>query len=257
MSATRRTFLLALGAAGAPRLRIGVGTYSYHSLSIDEMIVRLRREGIGEIEMSRGEFMLMRPPTPEMCRSTRGKLDRAGIRCVSYYTATIKTDHDLDLAVRFAGMLGAGNVTGDATGAMLDRIEARFTGEGLTFGIHNHWFPQKFPYETVDDVLGALKGRSRTMGASLDVGQMAACGQNPVEAVRRLAPYLKVVHLKDVEGAGAERNVLLGSGVVNVPAVMRELHAARFAGLVAIEYEKEGDVDRDMARQIRYARELA
>jgi len=257
MSASRRAFLLGLGAAAAPRLRIGVGTYSYHSLSMDEMIARLRRERIDEIEMSRGEFMLMRPPTPAMCRSAREKLDRAGIRCVSYYSATIRNDQALDRAVSIARMLGAGNVTGDATGAMLDRIDERFTREGLTFGIHNHWFPQKFPYETVDGVLGALKGRSPAMGATLDVGQMAACGQNPVEAVRRLAPWLKLVHLKDVEGAGAERNVLLGTGVVDIPAVMRALRAVRFTGLGAVEYEKEGDVDADMARQIRYARELA
>src|ERR1035438_1308485 len=128
----RRSVLLALGgslaaSASSTRLNIGVGTFSYHSLSIEEMIVRLRRQSIREIEMSRGEFMLMKPPTAAMCSEAKAQLDRAGIRCVSYYTATIKTDGDLDKAVQFARIFGAHNVSGDATGEMLHKIDKRFT----------------------------------------------------------------------------------------------------------------------------------
>ena len=103
------------------------------------MIVQLNALRVGEIEMSRGEFMLMNHPTEEMFRSARTKLDRAGIRCVSYYTATIKEDQDIEDAVRFARLLGSSNVTGDATGSIMNRIDRRFTEEQLTFGIHNHY----------------------------------------------------------------------------------------------------------------------
>ena len=77
-----------LTAAG--KLNLGIGTYTYHSLSIDDMIVQLNRLEIREIEMSRGEFMLFSKPTPERFQSARTKFDAAGIQCVSYYTATIK-----------------------------------------------------------------------------------------------------------------------------------------------------------------------
>jgi sugar phosphate isomerase/epimerase len=263
---TRRQFHRAAGAcfagaslpAGAEsRLNIGVGTFSYHTLSIDETIVQLKALGISEIEMSRGEFMLMKPPTIEMCQLARRKFDGAGIRCTSYYTATIKDDRDIDYAVRFGRILGAHNISGDATGVTLQRIDERFGREGLTFGIHNHWFPQRFAYETTEDVLRAVDGRSRTIGATLDVGQMAACGHDPVDAVRRLAGRLFVVHLKDVEAAGAEHNVLLGTGVARIPEVMKELKRIDFKGLVAIEYEKDGDSNADMKQLVQYARKLA
>ncbi len=263
---TRRKFTRAVTAGAAAalsrlpaayRLNIGIGTYTYHNLSIGDMITRLVALEIKEIEMSHGEFMLMKPPTDEMCQDARSKFDRAGIRCVSYYTATIKNDADLDYAVRFAKLLGAHNVSGDATGDMLRKIDERFTREGLTFGIHNHFFQQKFPYEGPDDVLKGLAGRSKTVGATLDTGQFASCGYDPVEAVRKLAPYLKMVHLKDVKAAGAEDNVLLGEGVARIPDVMRELHQVSYRGLVAIEYEKEGDVDADVKREVEYARRLA
>jgi sugar phosphate isomerase/epimerase len=263
----RRAFIFGLGgpfiAAASlrdsvgSRLNIGVGTFSYHTLSLDQMIVQLRLRGITEIEMSRGEFMLMKPPTAEMCQSARDKFDQAGIRCTSYYTATIKDHRDLGYAVRYAKILGASNVSGDATGPILNRIDEEFTQHGLTFGIHNHWFKGGFAYQSVADVERALAGLSGTVGATLDVGQMAACGHDPVEAVRRLAPRLLVVHLKDVAGKGAEHNVLLGQGIAKIPQVMRELKRIEYRGLVAIEYEKDGNSDEDMKVLVEYARQLA
>jgi sugar phosphate isomerase/epimerase len=260
---TRRAFTIACAGVAGPllraagRLNIGIGTYTYHSLSIDDMIAQLQALRIKEIEMSRGEFMLMKPPTDEMCLSARSKFDRAGIRCVSYYSATIKDDRDLDNAVRFAKLLGSHNVTGDATGDMLRKIDERFTAEGLTFGIHNHYFKTKFEYESPEDVLKALTGRSKTMGSTLDVGHIASCGYDTVDAVRKLAPYLKMVHLKDVAAAGGEVNVLLGQGISKIPAVMSELHKISYHGLVAIEYEKEGDVNEDVRKEVELARKLA
>jgi len=263
---TRRSFLgaAAIGALGvtrlaaANRLRIGIGTYSYHSLSMDAMVAQLKILKIAEIEMSRGEFMLLSHPDADRFRRARALFDRHGIRCVSYYAATIHDEHELDLAIDFARLLGATNITGDATGAeLLKQIDARCTRAGLTFGIHNHYFKTRFAYESPEDVLRALRGLSRTVGATLDVGHIASCGYDTVDAVRKLGPYLKLVHLKDVAAAGGEDNVLLGRGIAKIPEVMHELHRLEFAGLAAIEYEKEGPVEDDLRQEVAYARKLA
>lgn len=264
---TRRHFATTLGltvAAGvlplqaSTRLNVGIGTYSYHNLSLDDMIGQLNALGVREIEMSRVEFMLMNHPTEDLCRAARAKFDRAGIRCVSYYTATIKEDADLENAARFAKILGSRNVTGDATGSILNRIDERFTSEKVTFGIHNHYFKgQKFAYESPEDVLDALKGLSKTVGATADVGHFASCGHDPVDALRKLAPRLKLVHLKDIQEANGEVNVLLGKGISKIPQVMKELHRQNFSGLVAIEYESEGDVGEAMRKDTEFARKLA
>jgi sugar phosphate isomerase/epimerase len=266
-SITRRTFAKTLAAAAAAsalplhaasKLNVGVGTYSYHNLTLDQMIVQLNALEVGEIEMSRGEFMLMNKPTLDMFKTARAKLDQAKIRCVSYYTATIKEDVDLDHAVRFAKILGAANITGDATGPILNSIDERLTQENLTFGIHNHYFKgEKFAYESPDDVLNALANLSPTVGATADVGHFVSCGHDPVKALRQLAPRLKLVHLKDIQAAGDDVNVLLGQGIAKIPAVMQELHRQNFAGFIAVEYEKEGDVNTDMGKDMDFARALA
>jgi len=220
------------------------------------MIIQLKKLKISQIDMSRGEFMLFSKPVPEMFRSARARFDHAGIQCLSYYTATIKDDHDLDDAVRGAILLGSRNITGDATGDVLRRIDERCTKEGLTFGIHNHYFKEKFEYESPEDVMRGLAGRSGTMGASLDIGHIASCGFDTVDAVRKLAPYLKMVHLKDVQASGGEINVLLGRGIARIPEVMQELKNIDYRGLVAIEYEHEGAVEEDIRREVEYARKF-
>jgi sugar phosphate isomerase/epimerase len=263
----RRTFAKAAAAGLAAwslplrasnKLDIGIGTYSYHNLSLEDMIVQLTALQVSKIEMSRGQFMLMNHPSDDLFRAARAKFDRAKISCVSYYSATIKEDQDIDNVLRFAKILAAQNVSGDATGGILNRIDRRFTQAGLTFGIHNHFFKgEKFAYESPDDVLRALDGLSNTVGATADVGHFASCGHDPVDALRKLSSRLKLVHLKDIEASGGEANVLLGKGIAKIPDVMRELHRQNFAHLVAIEYEKEDDVRATLKYDVEFARGLA
>jgi sugar phosphate isomerase/epimerase len=262
----RRQFVQALGAGVAAvrfaageafHLNIGIGTYSYHGLSMEAMIAQLTQLKIKEIEMSRGEFMLLSHPNDALFTSARALLDKAQIRCVSYYAATVKVDAEIEQAIRFARLLGASNITGDGTPEILKRVDERLTAAKLTFGLHNHYFPEKFAYESPEDLLRTLKGMSKTMGVTLDLGHIASCGYDTVDAVRKLGPYLRLVHLKDVKAAHGEDNVIIGQGIANIPAAMRELRQMHFGGLVAIEYEKEGPVEDDMRRAVEYARRLA
>jgi sugar phosphate isomerase/epimerase len=269
---TRRTFVkttaVCLAANTLPLyalapLTIGIGTFSYHALSFDDMMAQLEillpTNGLHnqQIEMSRGEFMVMSHPSDELVRTSREKLDKARIRCVSYYAATLKNEQDVASAVRIAQLLGAHNITGDATGGdLLKHIDGSVTEAGLTFSIHNHFFPGvKFPYESPEDVLTALAPLSASCGATADTGHFAACGYDPVDAVRKLAPRLNLVHLKDVKAVHSGENVLLGSGIAKIPEVEAELHRQNFRRLVAIEYEKEGDDDvrDDMRTNVAFA----
>ena len=80
--------------------------------------------------------------------------------------------------------------------------------------------------------------------------------RDTVDAVRKLAPHLKMVHLKDVQASGGEVNVLLGKGIARIPEVMSELRKVNYGGLVAIEYEHEGSVEEDVRIEVEYARKL-
>jgi hypothetical protein len=119
---TRRTFAsIAAGgllAAALPmqassKLKVGIGTYSYHNLSLDDMIVQLNALHVSEIEMSRGEFMLMNHPGDDLFRSARTKFD-AVHRCVSYARLSRMT---MVSRTRCGLLNSRRNVSGDATGS--------------------------------------------------------------------------------------------------------------------------------------------
>ena len=264
MSMTRRDFARIGAASVIPsamnaspqRLKLGIGCYTYHDLSVDDMIEQLSALKIEEIEMSRGEFMNFSKPPVERFENFRRKIDEAGIRCVSYYAPTIKSESDLDTAIRFGRILGVSNITGDPTGDILKYVDRKMTNEGLSFGIHNHYFKQKFAYESPEDILNALNGLSHTVGCTLDIGHIVSCGYDTVGAVRKLGSRLKLVHLKDIQAAGGEVNVPLGRGLARIPQVMNELRHANFKGLIAFEYEKNGDINEEVRQQVTYARKL-
>jgi hypothetical protein len=44
--------------------------------------------------------------------------------------------------------------------------------------------------------------------------------------------------LKDIQAVDGKVNVLLGTGIARISAVMKELYRQKFGGLVAVEYEK-------------------
>jgi hypothetical protein len=251
-------------AAPTEPLAIGIGTFCYHALSIDGMIRELSsvlpRNGPRhqQIEMSLESFMLLSHPAEDLFLSTRKKLDQAAIRCVSYYAATIKNEEDIRAAVRFAKILGASNITGEgAIGPeLLKQIDHRVTEAGLTFGLHNHFVKGgRFPFQSPDEILAALEPLSQSCGAAADTGHFAACGYDTVEAVRKLGPRLKIVHLKDVKAVGDGDNLVLGTGIAKIAEVERELRRQNFPHLAAIEYDQEGngDVTAIMRENVKYA----
>jgi inosose dehydratase len=264
----RRSFIATLSAemlvaplARAPartaRFELGIGTYTYRGISIDQMIQDLNALKIQRIELSSPDYFLPNVKL-EALPALREKLQRGGINAISYFCGEIKTQADLDLTVQVVRGLGANHVSGSAVGEALKMVDARFSREGLKFGIHNHFFHgRRFEYESPEDVLRALASVSDAIGATLDAGHMASCGYDPLEALAKLWPRLQMVHLKDVASKGDDKDVILGTGVARSGEMIRALEDRGFTGLVAIEYEaKPEDPQPDVARCVEFARRL-
>lgn len=260
---TRRNLLAGLGAGlFAPRLglgakakfALGIGTYTYRGVSIEKLIENMKSHRLRHIELSTPGYML-RDVTLEKARALRANLDSGGIEVPSFYCGEIKSKEDLDLTVQVAKALGAENVSGSAVGEALQWIDERFQREKLTFGIHNHFFHgRKFEYESPEDVQKAIQNLSDTVGATVDAGHMVSCGHDPIEALKKLRPRLRVVHLKDVERSGDDKNVVLGTGAAKSAEVIKALIETDFRGLVAIEYEEETNTREAVQRCVEFAR---
>lgn len=250
---------VAFGKAGGMNtyFTLGIGTYTYRGVTEDQMIEDLMALKITQIELSSPNYFL---PNVKLgaVQALRASLDRAGITPVSYFAGDMKTEEDITLTLNVARALGVGHVSGSAVGEALKMVDLRFSEEGLKFGIHNHWFRgRKFAYESPEDLLRAFAGVSATVGATMDAGHMASCGYDPVEALNKLWSRLQLVHLKDVERSGDDKNVVLGTGIAKSRAVVETLEKRGFSGLVAIEYEAAMENPQpDVTRCVEFARAI-
>ena len=107
---------------------------------------------------------------------------------------------------------------------------------GIKVAIHDH--PRPNPYWSPDSVLAAIAGHPN-IGDCADVGHWARNGLNPVECLKKLDGHIIGVHLKDItqfDNVNAADTVV-GTGVLQWPAIFQELKRQHFAGMLSIEHE--------------------
>jgi 3-oxoisoapionate decarboxylase len=97
----------------------------------------------------------------------------------------------------------------------------------------------------------------------LDTVNLLRVGDDLISGVRLLAPLTAVVHLKDCKPGdpcveGGPVSVTLGTGIIDLPAILAELAAANFSGPVCVEFGSLGPNDVDeramIERSVRWLR---
>ena len=154
-------------------------------------------------------------------------------------------------------VLGATNrrkpsYTSDEYGGMigtLNEIGKRTLEFGVITTFHPHTGTPVETREEIDRVMGGVDGRY--VGFAPDTGQIQKGGSDAVEVLRTYLPLVRHLHLKDWVGGVLQRNpdgsevdrtgyadyVPVGSGVVDVPAIMRLLDGAGYEGWWMVELD--------------------
>ena len=71
---------------------------------------------------------------------------------------------------------------------------------------------------------------------------MVRINEDPIEKLKKYQDRLYDMHLKDVDLAAAEgKSVEFGRGIIDFPAVIKTLVDINYQGVMAIEFEKDGD----------------
>jgi sugar phosphate isomerase/epimerase len=83
-----------------------------------------------------------------------------------------------------------------------------------------------------------VKGRDSRLGSASDTGHWIRSSIKPVDALKILKGRIISSHLKDLNIFGPDaHDVPYGTGVADIPAILRELKRQRFNGNISIEYE--------------------
>jgi len=239
-----------------------------YQLSADRVLAEMRDLGLAATEFGPVGFL---PTEPEALAATLGDYGLQGVG--GFLTVVVhEPDHDpmpeVDAYIDTCLAAGAGvvvlaAVTGlegydtrpelDGLGwktllSNLDRIAARAVERGVVVALHPHAGTMIENGTEVDRVLGGS-----TVGLCVDTGHLVVGGTDPVALTRDHVDRVLHVHLKDVDGALAQRVidgeltfaeavkaglwVRLGEGTVDVAAMVRTLSEHGYTGWYVLEQD--------------------
>lgn len=229
----------------APRLNLGLATYSLRKLPVDAAIEALKAMQITSVSVFKQHVPILLS-TPEVCREMAQKFRRAGITLTG--TGVVQLTNS-EGAMRRAFECGraAGLATMTASYASPPDSDTlllteRFVREyDMRLAFHNHG-PEDPIFPSPYDVWNAVQPYDERLGLCIDVGHSARAGVDPAEAIFKCRARLYDVHLKDtLSGAGEKKDqpVELGFGRLDIRAIMSALQQIHFRYQVGLEDEVE------------------
>jgi sugar phosphate isomerase/epimerase len=76
---------------------------------------------------------------------------------------------------------------------------------------------------------------SPVVGLNFDVGHMYCVGEDPAASLRRLARFVRHVHLEDIAATRVHQHLVPGTGAIDFAATFRSLQAIGYTGWVTVE----------------------
>ena len=76
---------------------------------------------------------------------------------------------------------------------------------------------------------------SPAIGLNFDIGHQYCVGEDPAVSVKRLAKWIKHIHLEDIAATRIHHHMIPGDGVIDFAAVLRAVRAIGYTGWVTVE----------------------
>ena len=252
---------LAAGAKGTPgrkaEFNLGVATVSLKSLPLANMLAAVQRVGFGTISLHRAHSPWENQPGQwrEIADRIRGV--GIGVRCCG--VLYLKND---EAAARrmldYVRALGLSLFSCNIEPLGLPLLEKLLREYDLRAAIHNHG-PEDRLWPGARSVWDAVQSLDPRIGLCLDTGHSYRAGEDPAELLRRYAPRVFDVHLKDsaAEVGKDDIPVEMGRGKMNLSAILTALIESGYRENVWLEYEKDpNDPIPGLAESAGYVRGL-
>ena len=228
---------------------------------LDALLAEIQALGFSHVDLW-SAHLHWRWATPQHLEVARRLLAQRGMVVRSYPAWVGGGAEELHAACRVCAALNIPMFAGHCELFAHDRAAAVsiLREHGVIYAIENH------PERSADEVLARLgRGDEDMVGLALDTGWCATRGWDALAGLRRLAPHVKAVHLKDVKAPRAAKTGLdfvdlghetcrFGDGIVPIREVLAELRTTGFRGPIGIEHEPE---EFDPSEDVRASRERA
>jgi sugar phosphate isomerase/epimerase len=222
---------------------IGIQTWTFRMFTLEETLKKADSAGVKSIECFWGQKLGLGSEesfditmSPEARTKLKEELKKYNIRIRAMGVASPGTREDWQKAFELAKEFGLLYITSEPRKNLWDMIDSMAGNYQIRVAIHEH--PRPNPYWHPDSVLAAIKGH-KNIGACADLGHWARSGLDPVECLKKLEGHVWGVHLKDIKTFNDTKagDMPVGKGVIDYPAVFKELARQKFKGMLSIEQE--------------------
>ncbi len=223
--------------------KLGVQCWTFKEYTFAEALQKIKQLGLKYVEMYPGqkigggyEGTTHFTADADARAAMKKLLQENNLTLVNYGVVHGKDNEEWKQIFDFAKDMGIQTLTAEPTPAQLDYVEKLCDEYGINIAIHNH--PKPSFYWSPDTVLKYVDGRSKRIGACADVGHWVRSGLDPVECLKKLDGRIISLHFKDLNEKSREaHDVPWGTGISDVPAMLKVLKDQGFKGVFSIEYE--------------------
>ena len=222
--------------------KFGIALWTFHTFSFSQSLDKVDSAGLKYIEPNNFTKTLpelkdssLMKLSPEGIQKLRSLIEQRGLKCESVYVAGGKDTEAWKKQFEMAKQFGVQFITTEPPLDMWDSIDSLAGVYGIKVAIHEHWQGMSH-YWNPDTTLMALKGHPN-FGVCADLGHWPKSGINPLDAIKKLSGHIIAVHLKDIAAYNNPKlvDVPVGTGVVDFPAIFKELKKQGFKGHIYIE----------------------
>jgi len=224
--------------------QLGVQTFTFREFDAQRTADAVKACGLSVVELC-GFGVHFDFEHPDAFDATLKTLGDAGIRVDAITADTFANDEASErVRCEFAAKAGAKvlmiggfdlNTTPDSY-RTAEKLAEEFD---LVLGIHNHGGSHAFG--NTEMLQWVFKNTSKRIGLLLDTGWALAAGEDPVKMIHTFGDRLHGLHFKDFifDRNGHAEDVVMGTGVLDLPGVLKALDEVGFEGSAVIEYEGE------------------
>jgi len=219
-------------------LRVGVCSYSMRSLPAAEALQDAKRLGVRYLSLKDAHLPLT--ASPDERRQFRQQAEQMGLTITSCGVIYMKNDEtQMRQALDYVRDMGASVAVVGVSHEMLPTLDKVIRDYDLTAAIHNHG-PNDKLFPSPLEVYSAVKGLDRKIGLCMDIGHTFRMHEDLVADVKKTRDRLYSMHFKDLDsGELKAKGVPVGTGVLPIIPLLRELVHSHYSGEVQLEYEVE------------------
>ncbi len=226
-------------SAESSSLTLGLASYTTRKFSLEQTIDMCKRTGLKELCLKSMHLPL--ESTKDQILKARETVTNAGLQLYGGGVIYMKSKDDVDQAFNYAKTAGMQVIIGVPAHELLPYVNDKVKKYDIKVAIHNHG-PGDKQYPTPESVIEKVKNLDKRIGLCMDIGHTQRSGEDPAEEAKKYFDRLLDVHMKDVDKAAKDgKTVVVGRGVIDIPAFLKVLVHKKYQGVVSFEYEADAE----------------